>query len=103
MRSPLARLSADDRALLRQRLRTPLLTFLALLGLLTINVTLGATLPFAHAWIAELVVVAVMVATILLVSMEVRKEPPLIRLFSGIGFFWVCILMGMTLTDFLAR
>ncbi|WP_457105552.1 oxidase [Methylobacterium sp. P5_C11] len=103
MRSPLATLSSDDRALLRKRLRTPVLTFLALLALLGINVTLGATLPFAQVWIVELLVVAVMVALILLVSMEVVREPPLIRLFSGLGFFWVAILVGMTLTDYLAR
>ena len=35
-----------------------------------------------------------MVALILLVSMEVIHEPPLIRLFSGLGFFWVAILVG---------
>ncbi len=51
----------------------------------------------------HVVVVAVMVALILLVSMEVIHEPPLIRLFSGLGFFWVAILVGMTLTDYLAR
>ena len=34
MRNPLATLSADERALLRKRLRTPVLTFLALLALL---------------------------------------------------------------------
>ncbi|MCJ2013184.1 oxidase [Methylobacterium sp. J-076] len=101
--NPLASLSPDDRALLRRRLRTPVLTFLALLGLLAVNVTLGATLPFAHVWAVELAVVGLMVAIILLVSMEVRKEPPLIRLFACLGFFWVCILIGMTLTDFLAR
>jgi cytochrome c oxidase subunit 4 len=103
MRNPLAILSADDRALLRRHLRTPGLTFLALLALLAVNVTLGATLPFAQVWIVELLVVAVMVALILLVSMEVIREPPLIRLFSGLGFFWVAILVGMTLTDYLAR
>ncbi len=103
MRSPLTRLSPEDRALARRRLRTPVLTFLALLALLAVNVSLGASLPFAHVWIVELAVVGAMVAIILLVSMEVRKEPPLIRLFSGLGFFWVCILFGMTLTDFLAR
>ena len=63
----------------------------------------AATLPFAQVWIVELLVVAVMVALILLVSMEVIHEPPLIRLFSGIGFFWVAIMFGMTLTDDLAR
>jgi cytochrome c oxidase subunit 4 len=35
--------------------------------------------------------------------MEVIHEPPLVRLFSGLGFFWVAILVGMTLTDYLAR
>ncbi len=103
MKSPLTRLSPDDRALLRRHLRAPLATFAALLGLLAVNVALGATQPFAHAWIVELGVAGLMVAIILLVSMEVRKEPPLIRLFSGIGFFWVCIMVGMTLTDYLAR
>ena len=103
MRNPLATLNATDRALLRKRLRTPLLTFLALLALLAVNVTLGATLPFAQVWIVELLVVAVMVALILLVSMEVIHEPPLIRLFAGLGFFWVAIMVGMTLTDYLAR
>jgi len=44
-----------------------------------------------------------MVALILLVSMEVLKEPPLVKLFSVLGFFWVAILVGMTLTDYLAR
>ncbi|WP_336486588.1 oxidase [Methylobacterium nigriterrae] len=103
MRSPLASLSADDRALLRRRLRTPLITFAALLALLAVNVTLGATLPFRHVWIVELLVVTAMVAIILLVSMEVRREPPLIRLFACLGFFWVAILFGMTLTDYLGR
>jgi cytochrome c oxidase subunit 4 len=103
MRNPLASLSDEDRALLRRHLRTPVLTFLALLGLLAVNVTLGATLPIAHVWAVELAVVTVMVAIILLVSMEIRHEPPLVRLFAGLGFFWVAILIGMTLTDYLAR
>ena len=103
MKNPLAALSAEDRALLRRRLRTPVLTFLTLLALLAVNVTLGATRPFAQVWIVELLVVAVLVALILLVSMEVIREPPLIRLFSALGFFWVAILVGMTLTDYLAR
>lgn len=103
MRNPLSALSPDDRALLWRRMRTPVLTFLALLALLAVNVTLGATRPFAHAWIVELLVVAVMAAIIVLVSMEVRHEPPLVRLFAGLGFFWVAILFAMTLTDYLAR
>lgn len=103
MRNPLAALSADDRAALRKHLRTPVLTFLALMALLAVNVTLGATLPFAHVWALELTVVAAMALIVLLVSMEVLHEPPLVKLFAGLGFFWVAILMGMTLTDYLGR
>ncbi|WP_375454681.1 oxidase [uncultured Methylobacterium sp.] len=103
MRNPLAALTADERAALRKHLRTPVLTFLALTALLAVNVTLGATLPFAHAWALELLVAAAMALVVLLVSMEVRHEPPMVKLFSGLGFFWVAIMVGMTLTDYLGR
>ncbi|MEE7474891.1 oxidase [Methylobacterium hispanicum] len=103
MRNPIRDLSPEDRALFRRHMRKPVLTFLALLGLLAVNVALGATVPFAYTWALELAVVTVMVALILLVSMEVLKEPPLVKLFSVLGFFWVAILVGMTLTDYLAR
>ena len=103
MRNPLATLSDDDRALLKKRLRKPVLTFLSLMGLLAINVALGATLPFEQVWALELVVVAAMALVVLLVSMEVLHEPPLVKLFSGLGFFWVAIMVGMTLTDYLGR
>ncbi len=106
MRNPIHALSSEDRALLRRHMRKPVLTFLALLALLAllaVNVALGATVPFAYTWALEMAVVSVMVALILLVSMEVRTEPPLVKLFSVLGFFWVAILVGMTLTDYLAR
>jgi len=103
MRNPLHALGPEDRALLWGRLRTPVRTFLALLALLAVNVGLGATRPFEQVWIVELGVVGAMAALIVLVSMEVRHEPPLVRLFAGVGFFWVAILFGMTLTDYLAR
>ena len=103
MRNPIHALSSEDRALLRRHMRKPVLTFLALLALLAVNVALGAAVPFAYTWALEMAVVSVMVALILLVSMEVRTEPPLVKLFSVLGFFWVAILVGMTLTDYLAR
>ncbi|WP_238312808.1 oxidase [Methylobacterium crusticola] len=96
-------MSDDERRVLRAHMRVPVLTAGALLGLLGVNVALGATLPFAHVWILELMVATAMVVTILWVSMEVRHEPPLVRLFAGIGFFWVGILFAMTLTDYLTR
>ncbi|WP_274534735.1 hypothetical protein [Methylobacterium sp. Leaf94] len=44
-----------------------------------------------------------MAAIIIRVSMAVRHEPPLVRLFAGVGFFWGAILFGMTLTASVAR
>lgn len=103
MRNPLSALSREDRAALRRHMRKPVIAFLALMALLAVNVTLGATQPFAHVWALELGVLATMVLVVLLVSMEVLDEPPLVRLFSALGFFWVAILIGMTLTDYLSR
>ncbi len=84
-------------------MRTPLLSFVALMMLLATNVTLGAALPFRAVWMIEALVVVCMVLIVLLVSMELLHEPPLIRLFSALGFFWVCIMFGMTLLDYLSR
>jgi cytochrome c oxidase subunit 4 len=44
-----------------------------------------------------------MVLVVLLISMEVAHDTPLIRVFSMLGFFWVLIMFTMTLTDYLAR
>ncbi len=87
----------------KRHLRTPFLTMLWLLGLLAVNVLLGIFFIHGDAWIAEVAVAATMVATVLVVSMEVREEPPLIQLFSGLGFFWVAILFGLTMVDYLTR
>ena len=86
-----------------RRMRTPLYGFAALMLLLGTNVLLGAITPFHGVWIAEALVLAVMVAVVLLFSMEILHEPPLVRLFSVLGFCWVGILFAMTLIDYLTR
>ncbi|HEX4768910.1 MAG TPA: oxidase [Lichenihabitans sp.] len=96
-------LSAGEKRKLMARMRVPLFSFIALMGLLAVNVLLGATLPFPQVWIVQLLVLATMVAVVLLFSMEVLHEPPLIRLFSVLGFCWVGILFAMTLIDYLTR
>jgi cytochrome c oxidase subunit 4 len=40
---------------------------------------------------------------ILLIGMELRRDPPLIRLFAGIGGFWLTILLTLSLFDYLTR
>ncbi len=96
-------LSDQDRRVLRQRLRTPLFTLAALLLLLGVNVVLGAWLPFRAAWMVEAAVALAMVALVLWTSMELPQEPPIIRFFALVGFFWVAILFTMTLVDYLTR
>ena len=106
MRLPLVRsfkLSAADERALLHHMRTPTLAFLALLAMLGGIVLLGGFLPFPSAWVLEALLAVAMVVTVLLFSMEVLKEPPILRLFAGVGFFWVLILMSITVLDYLTR
>lgn len=96
-------LSAADKRELRHHLREPVLTFVALLVFLAINIALGWLQPFPHAWLVELPIMVLMIATVLLFSMEVIEEPSLVRFFSMLGFCWVGILFTMTLIDYLTR
>ena len=88
---------------LKQHLRTPLLTMLTLLALLGINVLLGIFFINSRVWILEVLIAASMVATVIVVAMEAHKEPPIIALFSGLGFFWVAILFTLTMMDYATR
>jgi cytochrome c oxidase subunit 4 len=87
----------------RQRMRVPFVTTGALLLGLAINVIIAAFFPFRGAWIVELLVVVAMVGTVLWISMEIREQPPLVKLFSAVGFVWMSILFGMTLLDYATR
>ena len=98
-----AGLSEQDRQKLWRHMRTPLRSFIAMICLLGITVLCGATVPVRWIWIVEALSTLTMVVIIVAVSMEVLREPPLIRVFSVVGFFWVAILFGMTLTDYLSR
>jgi cytochrome c oxidase subunit 4 len=40
---------------------------------------------------------------IILIGMELRRDAPLIRLFAGIGGFWLTILLTLSLFDYLTR
>lgn len=42
-------------------------------------------------------------ALIILFFMHVRRSDPLIRLFVAAGFFWLGIMLTLTLSDFLTR
>jgi cytochrome c oxidase subunit 4 len=89
---------------LMRRLVTPFLTMLALLALLGTNVILGIFfINSPRVWIAEVFIAMMMVATVILFAMEALKDPPIIRLFAALGFFWVAILFSLTMVDYATR
>ena len=88
---------------LRRRLKTPLFTLIALLAMLGVNVLLGSFFIAGRVWIVEVFIAVAMVATVMFFAMEIWKEPPIVRLFSGIGFFWVAILFALTMMDYANR
>ena len=89
---------------IRRHLRMPFLASIALLTLLGVNVCLGFLAPdWPWSWMVEMLVATSMVAIVILFSMEVIEQPPIVRLFSGLGFFWVMILFGLTLVDYTTR
>ena len=88
----------------RRHLRMPFLAFIGLLLLLGINTALAFLAPdWPWSWIVQVLVAAVMVTIVILFSMEVIEQPPIIRLFSGLGFFWVAILFGLSMVDYATR
>ena len=66
-------------------------------------VLLGATTPASWIWIVEVAVLLVMVVVTMLYAMEVKDDLPLMRMWSVVGFAWLCILFGMVLIDYLTR
>ena len=96
-------LTEGEKRALRHHLREPVLTFFALICLFAVNVVTGYWQPFPHVWILNIGIMALMIAVVLLFSMEVVQEPALVRLFSILGFCWVGILVTLTLIDYTNR
>ena len=88
---------------LRERLRTPALVWVALMLLLALLSAVGVFLDYDHWWIVEVICLGTMVSLVIIFSMEMKRHQPIVRLFSVLGFFWVGILFGMTMTDYLTR
>ncbi len=98
-----ANITAEQKRELMHRLRTPFMTFIGLMGLLALNAITGWFQFFSNTWGLNLGVLVLMVAVVLLFSMEVIKDPPLVRFFSVLGFCWVGILFAMVLIDYTTR
>lgn len=96
-------LDAEDRARLWDRMRVPVFSCAALVAMLAGIVVLGWFFASPTASYLEAGLSVGMIATVLLFSMEVLEEPPLMRFFSLLGFAWVLILFGMTMLDYISR
>jgi cytochrome c oxidase subunit 4 len=101
MKTP--RLNPEEKRELWHHMREPVMSFAALMALLAINVTIGWLHPFPGVWALEGAIMVVMIAVVLLISMEVIAETALVRFFSVLGFCWVAILFTMTLIDYVTR
>ncbi|HEU4625405.1 MAG TPA: cytochrome C oxidase subunit IV family protein [Steroidobacteraceae bacterium] len=83
--------------------RTYLWTWLALLALLAL--TFGSA--YVHMGTFNLVVnlaIAVLkTLLVMIVFMDLARSTSLVRLAAAAGFFWLALLAGLSLTDFLTR
>ena len=86
---------------------TPVRTYVLIWAILTI-------MTFTTYFVAQIdlgpfnTVVALMIAffkmsLVIMFFMEVRRERPLTKLFVFAGFFWLAILLAMTLGDYFSR
>ena len=85
------------------RMDIPLRVFVGLILSLATMVLLGATTPASWIWTVEVAVLLLMVVVTMLYAMEVKDDLPLMRMWSVVGFAWLCILFGMVLIDYLTR
>lgn len=74
---------------------------LLVLLLLTVGAAYVNLGPFNVA--AAMLISLMKAALILLFFMHVRQAGPLLRLFVFIGFFWLALLISLSLSDFLTR
>ena len=83
--------------------RSYVLTWLALLALLALT-TASAFFPLGGLNVTvNLCIALVKALLVVIVFMHVRRGTPMVRVFAGAGVLWLCVLAGLSLTDFAAR
>ena len=92
-----------ERDAIRAAMRVPVLAWAALLVMLAIIVLLGALVPSRTASFIEAGLTLCMILTVLLFSMEVRRETALMRFYAALGFCWLTVLIAMTMLDYFTR
>lgn len=88
---------------IREAAKVPALGLLALLILLAINILLAF---LSVGWIRPLIaplISAVMAVILLAWYMRLTRATIVLRLVAAVGFLWLALLIGLSLTDYLAR
>jgi cytochrome c oxidase subunit 4 len=84
-------------------LREPLVVYSANLFLLGVILLIAFVAPHGVRPYAVPALALVQGLLILFLGMELRRDTPLIRLFAGIGGFWLAILLTLSLFDYFTR
>lgn len=84
-------------------LRTYYAVFAALIGLLVVTVLIAEVNLGALNFPVAIGIATVKAVLIMMFFMHVRYGTPLIWLIAGAGYFWLAILFGLTLADYLTR
>lgn len=83
--------------------RTNLIVFGALLGLLVLTIAAAYVNLGVLAIPVAMTIATVKAVLILLYFMHVRYSPKLVWVFSGAAVFWLGILMALSLNDYVVR
>ncbi len=85
------------------KMRVPAFAFVALLCMLAATIVVAQLWPGRTGSFVIAGIVLCMILTVLLFSMDVRLETPLMRFYSLLGFCWLTILLAMTMLDYWTR
>ncbi len=96
-------MTPGDKRELWAAMRVPVFAFVALVAFLAAIVVLGWFFPGRTTQFIIAGLTLCMILTVLLFSMEVREEAPLLRFYAFLGFCWLTILLMMTMVDYLTR
>ncbi|MDQ4074998.1 MAG: cytochrome C oxidase subunit IV family protein [Chloroflexota bacterium] len=83
--------------------KTYFLVFLALLGLLVISIAVTYVELGVLTYPVAIGIAVIKTILIILYFMHVIHSTALTKLFVSVGFFWLLILLLITMTDFLTR
>ena len=84
-------------------IRTYLIVFAALMLLLLLTIGVAFINLGPLSLIIALVIAAAKAILIMLYFMHVKYSNKLVWLFSGAGFLWLAILIGLTASDYISR